>query len=123
MIKGFAGLERIKTKEEFLELVAKAKEDSHGVFEPTLAVKKDGKLVGYFSIGQPGFVTVFAWLSTKEMAARESFHLINTVEGMASANGAKAICFPVPKDSPFHPLMKEMGFVSAGTYEYFVKEL
>lgn len=121
-MKGFAELDKIRSKEEFLQLVQKAKEDSHGTFEPTQVVRKDGAIVGYFSIGEPGCCTVFAWLSTKEMPPRESFHLINTVESMIRCGTAKVICFPVPKDSPFHPLMKEMGYVSAGTYEYFVKE-
>jgi hypothetical protein len=123
MLKGFVGFDRIRTDEELKLLAEKAKEDNHGVFLPTHLLKKDGEQVGYFSVGMPGAVLVFAWLSTKEVPPRESFHLINAVEFMVSTGGGKRICFPVPKDSPFHPIMESMGYKSGGTYEFFVKEL
>ncbi len=123
MIKGFVGFNQIKTKEELELLIEKAKQDNHGVFLPTHLLKKDGEQVGYFSVAMPGAVLVFAWLSTKEVTSRESFHLINSVESMVASGNGKMICFPVPTDSPFHPLMESMGYRSGGTYEFFIKEL
>jgi hypothetical protein len=125
MIPDHPYLTRIKTQHEFDLLVEKAKQEKHGVFVPTHPIFKNGNMVGYFSIGSPGVPLVLAWLS-KEINARESFNLINTVENLVAggvSGPANAVVFPVPKDSPFHPLMEGMGFKSAGVYEFFVKEL
>jgi hypothetical protein len=123
MITGFAQIQPGLKDGQYMELVQLAKEDDHGVYLPTHPVVKDGKLVGYFSIGSPGHPVVMAWLSTKELKARESFHLINTVENHVALGGGKGICFPVPEKSPFHPMMKPMGYIYGGTYDFFVKEL
>ena len=124
MIEGFVHLERIKDEEEFTKLVELSKADSHGVYAPSVTVKNGkGELVGYFSIGSPGVPIVFAWLSTKEVSARDSFTLINMVETHRALMGDKAIAFPVPKDSPFHPYMEKIGYKCAGSYDFFVKKL
>lgn len=123
MIDGFIWFDRIRSEAEFQELVELAKQDCHGVFIPTHPLRKNGKTVGYFSVGAPGAVYVWAWLSTKDIPARESFHLVNSVEDMVARGNGKVVCFPVPKDSPFHPLMVPMGYKSGGIYEFFIKEL
>lgn len=124
MINGFVYLDRkFHSKEEFEEMFANAKKDRHGVFVPTHPIRKNGRIVGYFSIGSPGVPLVFAWLSTQELLPRESFTLINTVENHVALAGATGVVFPVQSDSPFHPLMESMGFKKAGNYDIFVKEL
>jgi hypothetical protein len=127
MINGFVAFDRFRSQEEVNEFVKKAFADNHGVFYPTHPLRKDGETVGYFSIGAQAAVICFAWLSTKDVPARESFHLINSVECLVSAlprdKGIRAICFPVPKESPFHPLMEPMGYKNGGTYDFFIKEL
>lgn len=128
MIEGFVGFYRFKDEEEYKKMVEKAREDNHGVFIPTHPLKKNLKggeqeIVGYASVGHPGAVLVFGWLSTKELSARESFHIINTIEDMVSRSETKTVCMPMPKDSPFHPLMESMGYSNAGTYDFFVKKV
>lgn len=124
MINGFAYLSRFKSQEEFKELCDKAHADGHGVYAPTQVIWKNGERVGYFSVGSPGVPLVFAWLSTKDkLSTRDSFHLINSIESLCAAGGASAVAFPVPQDSPFLPLMEEMGFKKAGEYTFFIKEL
>lgn len=123
MIEGFPQIGRTLTKEEYDKLVALAKQDKHGVFAPTHPIRKDGQLVGYFSIGQQMAPIVFAWLSTKELKARDSFSLINMVENHVYLAGAGMVCFPVPKESPFYGLMESMGYKPAGEYTFFIKEL
>ncbi len=122
-IQGFVSFCRPLDGKELETLIEKAKADNHGVFIPTHPLKKDGEIVGYFSIGHPGAVLCFAWLSTQDIGARESFHLINCVEDMVNRGGGKHVCFPVPKNSPFHKLMPEMGYKDAGDYTFFVKEV
>jgi hypothetical protein len=124
MINGFAYLARVKSPEELKELHDKALADNHGIYFPTQVIWKNGEKVGYFSVGAPGVPVVFAWLSTGgELTARDSFSLINAVESLCAAGGARAVAFPVPEDSPFFPLMEEMGFKPAGKYTFFIKEL
>lgn len=115
-------VERKITQEELVELIAKAKDENHGVFVPTHPIKKEGALVGYFSIGTPGYPVVFAWLST-EILARESFALVNLVENLVALGGSNGVCFPVPKHSPFYELMEHMGYKNGGEYTFFVKQL
>lgn len=128
MIEGFVGFDKIRSEEQFKQLSEHAKEDRHGLFLPTHVLRKqlrggEKKDVGYFSVGHPGAVLTFAWLSTKEMLARESFHIINGVEDMIQRGDGKIICMPVPKCSPFHPLMENMGYRNGGNYDFFIKDL
>lgn len=125
MLPGFVGFDRVRSQEEMDQLIAKAKEDNHGVFIPTHPLRKDGELVGYFSIGHPGAILVFAWLSTKELGARDSFSLINAVEGMVAGPpiASGMICWPIPENSPFFPLMEKLGYKDAGSYHFFIKNL
>lgn len=123
MINGFAYLDRFRSKEEIDALVKAAAEDKHGVYPPTHVVRKDGKTVGWFSINTPGMPFVLLWLSTKEITARESFSLVNSVESVLQLSGAYRMAIPVPKDSPFYPLMEKLGYRSAGEYEIFIKDL
>lgn len=121
-MNGFVELGKLHSPEELNLLANGAKEQNHGVFFPTHPLRKHGELVGYFSIAPAGVVQVFAWLS-KEIPPRESFHLINSVENLVRGGGGLAICFPVPKQSPFHELMEGMGYKNCGNYDFYVKEL
>ena len=123
MIDNFIHLKRIKDKAEFDVLVEQAKHDGHGAYVPTHVLWKGDKRVGYFSVGSPGVPVVFAWLSTKDVSPRESFNLINLIENHVALGGAVAVSFPVPKDSPFHEIMVNMGYSFAGNYDFFVKKL
>lgn len=122
MIEGFVSMERPKP-EDMEALVQAAKEDSHSVVFPTHVLKKDGKVVGYFSLAPNAMPTVLAWLSTKEVPSRESFHLINAIEYQVSVNGGQAIMWPVPENSPFFPLMEKLGYKNAGQYYVFIKKV
>jgi len=123
MIEGFVGFDRLRTEEDVKELNAAAKADNHSVVLPSHVLRKDGKIVGYFSVAPPGMPCVLAWLSTKDMPARESFHLINGIECQVAHAGCQAIMWPIPKDSPFYPLMEQMGYKNCGQYELFIKPL
>ena len=94
-------------------LVKAAADDSHGVAPLTWVVEKDGTQVGYFSVSP----MVLAWLSTRKLVARDTFHLINTVENLHGP----VISFPVPKASPMHGQMERLGFRNVGEYTLFVK--
>lgn len=122
MIKGFPYLEKFKSPEELKQAYERAKSEQHGLFFPTHAVKKSGEVFGYFSVAHPAAAIVFAWLG-KALTSRESFQLINTVESLVAAGGGEAVCLPIPKNSPFFPLMEEMGYKHSGEYTFFVKEL
>ena len=119
---GYPYIDRLRGKEEFDQLVVLSKADNHGVYVPTHPVRKNGELVGYFSINSPGVPIVWAWLSTKQLHARESLGLINTVENAVHLANNSGIAFPVPKESPFHALMEKLGYVNTGSYDFFVKQ-
>jgi len=120
MIDGFIYLDRkIRSQEEWDSLCELAKKDSHGVFEPTFPIKRGHELCGYFSVG--AVPMVLGHISIGDVLPRESFTLINAVENHVYLNGAKGVCFPMPKNSPFHPIMPSMGYSNVGEYDLFMK--
>lgn len=123
MIPGHSWIKPGCTPDEYIDLCRLAKLDNHGVIVPTHLIQKDGATIGYYSIGIPGKPVVMGWMSTKELAARESFSLLNRVENHVAMNGGNGLILPIPLSSPFHPVMKSMGYVNAGTYDFFVKDL
>ena len=123
MINGFIGFDKFRSEQDVADLHAAAKEDNHSVVLPTHVLRKDGKIVGYLSAGPVQMPCVLAWFSTKEMTARESFHIVNGIECQVSHAGGQAIMWPIPKDSPFYPLMESMGYKNCGEYTLFIKPL
>lgn len=124
MINGFAYLDRkFRDPAEFQRLQELAAHDKHGVFAPTHPIRMGvgGELAGYFSVG--AVPLVLAHLSTQDLSSRDSFNLINNVENLVALNNYTAVCFPVPRQSPFHPLMEKMGFLNLGEYDLFLKNL
>ncbi len=122
MIGPYAWIKSGMTAEQYSELCKLAKEDNHGVIVPTHLIVKNEQIAGYYSIGTPGKPVVMGWMSTKELKPRESFALLNTVENHICMNGGTGMILPIPRTSPFHPVMKSMGFVNGGPYDFFIKD-
>lgn len=125
MIHGFVYLDRIKSQADFEEIIPLAAQDKHGVFAPTFIVRRQGNRtpIGWFSLASDEVPIILAWLSTKEVKARDSFTLFNQIENLVTLKGSTAVCFPIPEHSPFHPVMASMGYVDNGNYTFFVKKL
>lgn len=123
IIKGFVYIDRrFKDEAELKAAFEAAKAENHGVFCPTHPLRKDGEIVGYLSIGSPGYPLTFAWLG-EAIPPRESFSVINRAENHVAMAGAQGICWPIPKTSPFYPLMEAMGYKNGGSYDFFFKNL
>lgn len=123
MMNGFVYIDRrFKDEKEFLETVEAAKSEQHGMFAPTHPLRKDGEIVGYVSVGSPGWPITFAWLGAC-IPPRESFSIINRVENHVALGGAQGICWPIPENSPFYPLMRHLGYTDGGVYHFFYKKL
>src|SRR5262245_39589183 len=123
MLEGFAlpHLQRVQDKHEILALQEVADVDGHGVIAPSHLVMKGKDIVGYASIAQVPMV--FCWVDSKRVRARESFHLLNTVEQVAGAIGNAAICLPCTEASPFRPYMAGLGYDQFGEAGFFLKRL
>lgn len=119
MINAFPQV-RLAKADQLPALVGLAQADRHAVYAPTHIIWKDDQMVGYFSVGARPLV--LAWLSTQKLQSRDSFSLINLVENQLSLGGVRGAVFPVQKESPFYPLMNNLGFVNAGNYDLFCKD-
>lgn len=95
-------------------LVEAAKEDKHIVLPPGLVVEKQGEVCGYFHTSP----STFAWLSTKKLTPRDTFHLVNTVENLIAS---PVLQWPIPKESPLHGQMEAMGYKKMGTFDVFIR--
>lgn len=119
MSERFAHLRRLRSTSELESVRALAAAQNHPCLLPTHAIWKAGNIVGHLSIGQ--IPIVFGHLSMTDLAARESFHLINTAEDLVF-DRSRLVVFPVGSTSPFHPLMEDMGFRNLINTDLFVKE-
>lgn len=123
MTEAFARLRSLRngiTKEEGDEVIRLAKADAHDVVCPTDLIIKNGKVVGYMSIG--ALPVIIGNFSTQYLRARDSFNLIHIAEQRVELNGAPAALFPIGLDSPFHSLFPEMGYRKLANVDLFVKE-
>lgn len=112
---------RPATLEAIPSVEAVAKEQDHTVIAATDILEKDGKVVGYLSVG--GMPMILGWVSTQDVPKRETFHIVNTTECVAARLGWNLICVPMPKHSPFHQVMEELGYHNGGSYDLFTKTL
>lgn len=120
IIKGFVGIDKIRSDEEMKKLVDDAAKENHGVFMPTHALRQEDKLVGYWSVG--GACLNWCWFSA-QIHARESLHVINSMEWEMRRNGVLTAVHPIKPGTPFHPLMGHLGYTNLGSFDMFAKKL
>lgn len=121
MIDGFAYL-RLPRPEDIPVLAELASKENppHQVLPVSWIIEKAGRIVGYLHVSP----SILGWLSTTEMTPRDCFHALNTVENLvAIQSGSGMIQYPVPKESPMHDKMVNMGFRPSGEFTLFTKGL
>jgi Xaa-Pro aminopeptidase len=118
---GLAQIRPVRSAEELQALEKAAAADDHTVIAATHLITKGKEIVGYASIG--GLVMVNVWMDSQRLKARESCHLINTIENIAANGGARALCVPCAAHSPFYPLMPGLGYSRLGVSSFNVKTL
>lgn len=111
----------LKTQQELDALVLAAGDDGHSVAEPTHIIQKDGRIVGYFSVIQPTVVGV--WTSSKDISARESTHLLSSLDDLIACSGKGYYLMPCKEDSPYFYFMGRLGFKEVLTTRLFRKDL
>lgn len=119
----FARLKLLRTcsQDQVNNALTIAKYDNHDVICPTDLILKDGKVVGYMSIGAVPMVV--GNFSTQHLRARDSFNLIHIAEQRLELAGAPSVIFPIELGSPFHQLFPEMGYKKLATnIDIFIKE-
>lgn len=98
----------IRTESELKELAVLAAADNHIVMGATHLMRRDGKTVGYLSLG--GIATVQAWFDSKELGASDSIRMIEQAEAVLRNCQKGQYLVAVAEDSPFAPQMKRLGF-------------
>lgn len=94
--------------EDMAELKKNAEADNHaGVFYPTHVSIKDGKIVGYLSIGVVPMV--LTWQSTKEVKPLDSVKLVSFIEGVLT--NFQTFAVPCDPASPYNKLLPKLGYV------------
>lgn len=107
--------------QELAELQAVAAEDRHVVIGATHVARKDGRIVGYASVG--GILLLNCWADSRRLRPRESFELLWIVERIAAERGAKEVCLPCSPASPFLPFIGKLGYARLGEATYNIKAL
>jgi len=98
----------------------RAAEDDHVVLAPTHVVEKDGKIVGYLSIGAIPIVNV--WMDSKQLGPRDSVAVLGQLDAVMDYAGQPTYFMPCDPSSPFHPVMEKLGFGSLMETEIFVRK-
>jgi hypothetical protein len=107
---------------ELETLVKQAASDGdHHVIGVTDLVTKDGKVIGYMSIG--GITYVHGWMDTRVATARDSYEVLRHVENSVLRWGNDLICIPVPAASPLHDYLPKVGYTGYRTMTTFYKRL
>lgn len=123
MTEKFARLRVIRNEGELEIVNTLARQDSHDVINPTDVIIKDGKIVGYMSIGATP--VVIGNLSTLHLQARDSFNLIHQAECVVErVMRSRNIVFPIGVDSPFHKYFSDpsTGYKLLANVDLFIKE-
>lgn len=111
---------RLAKPEDMDELRDAAAKDGHAVTMPTHVVEKNGKIVGFVSLG--AIPMVLTWQSTKDVSARDSLSLLSTVETILKMQGVQVWCMPCVENSPYRPFMEKFGYTNYGSVALFFKD-
>lgn len=110
----------ITSLELYQQVIAQAKEDGHLLIAPTHCVyDKDGKVIGAITI----MPTPMIWMDTRAVNVRDSVRMEEQLITSLAMSGAKVVCLPCTKDSPYHALLSKSGYFNAGSYDLFYKEI
>lgn len=101
-----------------LQLAAAA--DNHRVIGATHLAERDGKIVGYAGI-LPQAALINVWVDSRQVHARDSIYLLNMVENLALATGARRLVMPCALESPFYNYMPKFGYRCLGQSSVNVK--
>lgn len=112
---------QIRTREELDRLVEAAKADAHRVVLATHVVEKDGEIVGYGSINAAP--TINLWLDSKKVKPLDSIRLLHRLTDGLSFTGARHVLMPCADNSPFAPIMPQLGFEPLGHTTLYLKGL
>lgn len=120
MTESFARLKRITTREELNRIACLAARDHHLLLAPSHAVIKGLDIVGHFSICN--IPIMFAHLGMDEIKSRDSFNLVHVGEQIVELTGHRFVVCPISRNSPFHPIMPEMGYQEVMDVTLFKKD-
>lgn len=99
-----------------------ARADAHAVLWPThVAVREDGRIVGYASVCATPVVQV--WLDSREVKALETVRLLAQLEREVLPAGLRGYVMPCAQSSPFFPRMERLGFARLGECVWHYKPL
>ena len=105
---------------ELPELVELAARDNHPVCLPTHTFKKDGRIVGYYSIA----ACTHAWLDTKNVGSIDTFkYVFPAGRNVMRALGHKIHWHLCGEDSNLEPYMEWLGYDRVGKSIVFSQKL
>ena len=103
------------------QLAAAAAADAHGVINPTHVMVKEGRIIGYLSIG--GLPVVQCWFDSKNPHATDSLKMIEHGETVCRTQGIREYAVACAETSPFSKHMERLGYTKLGTTTLWRKEL
>lgn len=102
-------------------LLAVASEDKHAVLRPTHVAEREGKLIGYASVG--AIPLVLFYMHSRDAKPINTFRMEKYCEELVRKAGRPMTAVPCMPTSPIYPYMRKMGFTSGGLTELFFKTL
>ena len=112
----------ITSEDSFHRIKQAAKEDGHGLLQPTHVILKDGEFVGAFSVSLPAL----SWWMDTRCGPRDSLAAFQGMDTILAERGIPMCLTPCERSSPYYEIMQrpEFGFDPCpGDWDLFIKRI
>lgn len=106
---------------EIAQLQEAARRDDHYVLAPTHVIRKNGEIVGYWSID--GMPTVHLWHDSQALTARDSVVLNEALNQQIAGMGHNRFVCMCATHSPYYPHIAKLGFKEIFQSNLLIKEI
>ena len=107
--------------ENIKPLVEAAAEDNVHVIRATNVLEREGRIIGYLSIGN--MPSVHMWFSKQHATKRDYLTAVSFYEGALAQQGVQDFWLPVESTSGLFPFVEKLGYAKSNFDNVFVKQL
>jgi hypothetical protein len=112
---------KIVNEDERLNAISAAKEDNHNLLFPSHLLRKNGDIVGAWSLAAIPLCLV--WSHSKRISARDSFTFSGVMDTLMLERNFNFYLMACDSDSNYYPHMEQLGYKFVWPTNIFYKQL